>query len=597
MPTSDSSLLNAADPTPPPCAGSNTNRSAGGVGRFEMVALWAFALLLLALKIAYARHYRIDSDEPQHLHTVWAWANGFLPYRDLFDNHTPLFQLLCSPLFRFLGERADIVVMMRLPMIALYALCLCCVYAVVKENYGQRAALWGALLCGLNPDFFLISTEFRTDDLWTLCWLLVLAILNGRTICQITRRRVFLTGLLLGITFGVSMKTSLLLLTFAMAGGVVLGIRWWLNRDAGWRLPAGALLRHVGTGLAGLVIVPAAITLFFYFAPGAWAGFVYCIFKHNLVHGLVEAPGISMALRPYYFPVSAPLLFFVAYCLMRLEPRSARRAWQAIHLLSGGFFLTMLWSYWPILSAEDYQPLIPVAFMALVPLGFELIESTRFCRARFVVIGLISCVSLAALLKIDSPLRNSTTTRAIIVADVLKLTTPGQYVLDGKCESLFRPRPYYYVIETMTEERLRRGGLVDDIAERLIKTRAPVALVTRMPPAARRFISENYVAIDSRIRESRFRVLGKELVVGKDGHATFELKIPERYVVAAPGRQLIAGEMDGTPMNDSRWLGVGKHTFIAGQRPPGMTLLWANAYEKGFDLWLPPEGQALRKKP
>ena len=547
MPTSDSSLLNAADPTPPPCAGSNTNRSAGGVGRFEMVALWAFALLLLALKIAYARHYRIDSDEPQHLHTVWAWANGFLPYRDLFDNHTPLFQLLCSPLFRFLGERADIVVMMRLPMIALYALCLCCVYAVVKENYGQRAALWGALLCGLNPDFFLISTEFRTDDLWTLCWLLVLAILNGRTICQITRRRV--------------------------------------------------LLRHVGTGLAGLVIVPAAITLFFYFAPGAWAGFVYCIFKHNLVHGLVEAPGISMALRPYYFPVSAPLLFFVAYCLMRLEPRSARRAWQAIHLLSGGFFLTMLWSYWPILSAEDYQPLIPVAFMALVPLGFELIESTRFCRARFVVIGLISCVSLAALLKIDSPLRNSTTTRAIIVADVLKLTTPGQYVLDGKCESIFRPRPYYYVIETMTEERLRRGWLVDDIAERLIKTRAPVALVTRMPPAARRFISENYVAIDSRIRESRFRVLGKELVVGKDGHATFELKIPERYVVAAPGRQLIAGEMDGTPMNDSRWLGVGKHTFIAGQRPPGMTLLWANAYEKGFDLWLPPEGQALRKKP
>jgi hypothetical protein len=36
-----------------------------------------------------------------------------IPYRDVFDNHSPLFQALCAPLFQLLGERADIIVPMR----------------------------------------------------------------------------------------------------------------------------------------------------------------------------------------------------------------------------------------------------------------------------------------------------------------------------------------------------------------------------------------------------------------------------------------------------------------------------------------------------
>jgi len=43
---------------------------------------WA-ALALLALgvlfRFLYIWHFRIDSDEPQHLHVVWAWTQGLLP--------------------------------------------------------------------------------------------------------------------------------------------------------------------------------------------------------------------------------------------------------------------------------------------------------------------------------------------------------------------------------------------------------------------------------------------------------------------------------------------------------------------------------------
>src|SRR6185312_17228889 len=76
--------------------------------------LWPFCGALLVLRVVYAWALHVNSDEPQHLHVVWAWTQGLLPYRDVFDNHAPLFQLICAPLLALLGERADLVALMRL---------------------------------------------------------------------------------------------------------------------------------------------------------------------------------------------------------------------------------------------------------------------------------------------------------------------------------------------------------------------------------------------------------------------------------------------------------------------------------------------------
>jgi hypothetical protein len=86
------------------------------VSRAEVWFAIGLFVFLLALRILYAVHYRIDSDEPQHLHVVWGWTQHMIPYRDYFDNHSPLFQLLCAPFFAALCPRADIVVPMRLTM-------------------------------------------------------------------------------------------------------------------------------------------------------------------------------------------------------------------------------------------------------------------------------------------------------------------------------------------------------------------------------------------------------------------------------------------------------------------------------------------------
>ena len=97
---------------------------------------WVAAILLLVvlvLRILYAAHYRIDSDEHQHLHVVWGWTKGMIPYRDYFDNHAPLFHIITSWILKPLGERDDILLYMRAPMLPLYAVVLWGTYVIARR--------------------------------------------------------------------------------------------------------------------------------------------------------------------------------------------------------------------------------------------------------------------------------------------------------------------------------------------------------------------------------------------------------------------------------------------------------------------------------
>src|SRR6266436_7668826 len=79
----------------------------------------AFLLATFILRVVYIFHYRIDSDEPQHLHVVWGWVHGLVQYRDVFDNHAPLFHLFSAPLVALIGDRPDILALLRCGVIGL----------------------------------------------------------------------------------------------------------------------------------------------------------------------------------------------------------------------------------------------------------------------------------------------------------------------------------------------------------------------------------------------------------------------------------------------------------------------------------------------
>src|SRR5205814_1791378 len=81
------------------------------------------------------------------------------------------------------------------------------------------------------------SVEFRTDNLWAPLWLLcMLVLLDG----ALTMRRALIAGFLMGLCFGVSMKTLLLLMSTVVGGSMTLIFVGRERLDIGWRQILGA---------------------------------------------------------------------------------------------------------------------------------------------------------------------------------------------------------------------------------------------------------------------------------------------------------------------------------------------------------------------
>src|SRR5215831_7093133 len=180
-----------------------------GAAYFEMsgpvefiVAAVLFALMII-IRVVHITRYAFESDESQHLHVIWGWARGFVQYRDLFDNHMPLFQLIFAPIFGLIGDRSNILYLMRFIVLPLYFVTAWCTYQIGKSLFSRRAGVWAVILVGLYTRYHFVSIEFRTDNLWATLWLLCVMVLVTDAL---TVRRAFAAGLLLGLCFGVSMK-------------------------------------------------------------------------------------------------------------------------------------------------------------------------------------------------------------------------------------------------------------------------------------------------------------------------------------------------------------------------------------------------------
>ena len=269
---------------------------------FDCFVCSAVLVLILALRALCIHALRWHSDEPQHLHVVWGWATGRLLYREVFDNHSPLFAWLFSPLFRLVGERDDIVDVMRWFMLPLLLVSLWCIYTLWKTAFSRRIGVWAVIFSGLFPVWFFMMAQFRTDVLWTTLWLVVLVILvTGR----LSPRRTFFAGLMLGATFAVSMKSTIMLLTILVSGVLTLAfIGWSRRRERGpWPLKEISLL--LGAGLAGLIMIPSAFILYFA-AKGALPDMYYCVIQHNLVgvHGVERILRRARAWQSLFIPLT-----------------------------------------------------------------------------------------------------------------------------------------------------------------------------------------------------------------------------------------------------------------------------------------------------
>jgi hypothetical protein len=532
-----------------------------------------------ALRLLYVFHYPIDSDEPQHLHVVWGWTQGFLPYRDVFDNHMPLFHLLYAPLLAVIGERSSVLPLMRLGMLPLYAFSLWSIFRLGAAVWSWRVGSWAAVFAGLLPGYFLCSVEFRTDDLWTALWLGFLVVLVSK---QLSRQRSFVAGVLLGATLSVSMKTVLMFGALA-AGGIAA-----LCLFPTYRTPL-ALRRLGGYGsvlLAGASLLPLCVCVLFW-SQDAFQPFLYGVVQHNMLPGLglwSRNPG-----RIWFFPLGLLVLWWGTRWSVQQAPDSRRGARRAFICFTAGFYFLALESFWPLLTREDYLPFYPLLTLLLTPPlltmtqwpanGWEAPVWRRVLAWRGWP-ALVASGELVLLLGEGTPWRDGARAEAELLAETLQLTQPSDPVMDLKGESVFRRRPFFYVLEGITKARIKRGLLNDSIPEALVATHTCVAVADsdQLPPRARAFLRENYVPV------GHLRVAGRVLSMAAHGDEPtimFEVRIPASYaVITAQGEA--SGWLDDSPYQGPRFLAPGHHTYRPALGEDTLAVVWAQAVERGF---------------
>jgi len=530
--------------------------------------------LMILFRVVNLLTWRFDTDESQHLHVVWGWARGFVQYRDLCDNHMPLFQLLFAPIYALIGDRPTILLWMRSIMLPIYLVNAWATYQIGALLFSRRVGVWAVLLLGFYPGYHLLSIEFRTDNLWAPLWLLcVLVLLKG----PLTVRRSAVAGLLLGLSFGISMKTSLLLLSLMSGAVLTFAIIGKRQRESSW----AHLGRCAAVFLFATFSVPGIIMAGFALY-GIWPQFRYWVFENNFVPGLLN----HAAWWTYLFPVLFPLTTCViAYYIRRIPDRTVafRRGFVLCTL---AFYILALWSYWRQVTRQDYLPFHPLAYVfyaaGFVAMGdrfFSESNSSRWPFGRLPLPAMIAGTEFLICFFARPFWENNARTETDLLRATYRLTEPGDFVLDLKGETVFRQRTFAPIWEPFVMERIRRGLIIDNAAQRCVETHTCVATINKdMSIDATRFIKENFLPVGGGLH-----VAGAFLRPAPNDAKQFyfDVVIPASYEIISPTGP-VTGMLDELPYNGARSLSPGRHRFVQTSDYSKLAVLWAQAAERNF---------------
>lgn len=542
--------------------------------RTEFIAATILFTAMIALKTVNATHYFFNTDESQHLHVIWGWANGFVQYRDVCDNHMPLFQLAFVPIYKLIGDRADILYWMRFILLPMYFLAVWCTYRIGTLCFSRRVGVWAAIIAGSYPGYHFCSLEFRTDNLWAPIWLFSLVVLLSGAL---TIRRAIVAGLLLGLCFGISLKSILLLLALLISGALTLLFVGRRRVAISNRALAGCIVAF----LLSAAIVPAVIIGAFALSS-AWPAFRYWVFENNVVPGLRNHP----AWWVFIFPIAFPVVILVGRNVIRATRDRNRAFRRGFVFLLCGFYLPALWSFWPLVTRQDYLPYHPLAFILYT--GALLAIVSRFARpnksdggnfTRIPWPALVVVVEMIATLVLHPFWIDGSRNETDLLRATLQLTEPGDFVLDEKGETVFRQRAFPPIWEPCVVQRIRLGLMADDAAARCVRTQTCVAVLGKDISAdATRFILQNYLPVGHRLR-----VAGTWLnpLPQNQRRSDFAVVIPASYEILARAGA-VSGTLDGEPYGGARYLAPGTHTFIETADAAGLVLLWAQAADRHF---------------
>jgi len=254
-------------------------------------------------------------------------------------------------------------------------------------------------------------------------------------------------------------------------------------------------------------------------------------------------------------------------------------AGRALILMTCGAYYFLLRSYWPLVTAQDFTPVLPLAVLTALPFLFHLLSLTGW-PARLMVPAagmLLLGGEVAYIWKLQSPLDNQMAQFEQNLAIVLHLTNPNDLVMDGKGETIFRNRPIYWVLEGVTLRRIELGLIPNDVRKKIIDTGTCVAVNHRLRPDDQKWLRTNFLQGDGKVW-----VAGMNLGVARPMTIFhFHTDIKGTYSIVSDGGKL-TGSIDGAPLMNSQQVPPGYHRLEIVSGKGNVALVWTQAMERGF---------------
>jgi hypothetical protein len=306
--------------------------------------------------------------------------------------------------------------------------------------------------------------------------------------------------------------------------------------------------------------VPSAFLGWFISKGTTIATLKFCLFEANRADFELGRVLTSLAL--------APLVLWLAW-------RMARRAISGVSVaifLSVAIYAVVLIGFSPELRKQTLLPVYPL------PTLFAWLCSADSLRRRrpeaVTRTGLAVCFVAFVHLMVEGRLwEDSLRDQRELLKDTLRLTSPGDFLMDRKGETIFRRRPVYLVYQQATVRAIEEGRLADPDPEILIRTRTAVAIGESMglTDQMKKFLGKNYVPAG----DGRLRVAGRSLLFYEENGrlaARAPIYIPGDYVVLRGGKLL----------RETRVQQAGWHDVDLGGAPGPASLFWKRAWEAGL---------------
>jgi 4-amino-4-deoxy-L-arabinose transferase-like glycosyltransferase len=125
-------------------------------------------LLSLGVRIFLTTTRRFDADEFEHLHASWMVHEGYLPYRDFWQNHTPLLYYVVAPIFSLFEEGSFVVLLIRFLFSAFALVLLWQTYLLARLDHDRMTGILSVLVLSCSYPFLHKTIEVRPDHFLVL---------------------------------------------------------------------------------------------------------------------------------------------------------------------------------------------------------------------------------------------------------------------------------------------------------------------------------------------------------------------------------------------------------------------------------------------